>query len=382
MGSFPFPGIKIGYMGEDNIRSGASTFDRSKGVEIKGKPFHILVIRLSAMGDVAMTVPVLSALAQQYPQLRITVLTRAFFEPIFSGLPNVTVYGADVKGRHKGLLGIWRLYKELKCLGIDAVADLHNVLRSNMLRLYFGLGSVPFVKMDKGRAEKRALTSASDKRFEQLKSTHQRYADVFSRLGFPISLHKVPLAHKRPVSDTAMGLIGGASIRWIGLAPFAAFNGKMYPLDLMEEVIGILNKSNSCRILLFGGGAEERQQLEKWNLKYSNTVNLVGKVSFGEELAIISQLDLMIAMDSGNAHLAAMFGIPTITLWGVTHPYAGFYPFAQPMENALLADRNNYPLIPTSVYGNKYPQEYGDAMRTISPEAVLLKIEEILGSGI
>ncbi|HUH47726.1 MAG TPA: glycosyltransferase family 9 protein, partial [Arenibacter sp.] len=298
---------------------------------------HILVIRLSAMGDVAMTVPVLSALVQQHPQLKITVLTRAFFSPIFDGLPNVTVYEADVKGKHKGVWGLWRLYKELKGLGIDAVADLHNVLRSSVLKLYFGLASVPFVQIDKGRAGKRDLTAVRKKEFKQLKTTHQRYADVFFRLGFPVSLDTVSLLPKRRVSETSRDLIRATSKKWIGVAPFAAFAGKMYPFELMEQVVHGLNETNSYGILLFGGGKEEQRKLEDLSLTYHHCVNLVGKIPFDEELAIISQLDLMIAMDSGNGHLAAMFGIPTITLWGVTHPYAGFYPFGQPMANALLA---------------------------------------------
>ena len=105
---------------------------------------------------------------------------------------------------------------------------------------------------------------------------------------------------------------------------------------------------------------------------------MVGKLSFKQELELISHLDIMIGMDSGNAHLSAMYGIPTITLWGVTHPYAGFYPYDQPKENALLADRTLYPFIPTSVYGKKYPKGYEKAIETISVEMILNKVEQIL----
>ncbi len=70
------------------------------------KPKHILVLRFSAMGDVAMTVPVLRALTTQYPELKITVVTRAFFKPFFQDLKNVSVYTADFKGKHKGVLGL------------------------------------------------------------------------------------------------------------------------------------------------------------------------------------------------------------------------------------------------------------------------------------
>jgi ADP-heptose:LPS heptosyltransferase len=347
-------------------------------VSATGDGKHILVIRLSAMGDVAMTVPVISALLEQYPNIKVTVLTRAFFSPLFSELKNVNVYEAEVKGRHKGIFGLWKLYKELKSLNMDMVADLHNVLRSNILKLYFRLGSIPFVQVDKGRAGKKALTSPTHKVFKPLTTTHQRYADVFGKLGMPLDLEKASLLPKRAILPSTRELVKGKEQKWIGIAPFAAFDGKMYPLDLMEKIVHALNETNNYRILLFGGGEKERELLDKWAGNFHNSINLVDKLAFKEELALISRLHLMLAMDSGNAHLAALFGIPTLTLWGVTHPYAGFYPFKQDPQNALLADRDQFPLIPTSVYGNKYPPGYENAMRSIAPEDVLAKIEKIL----
>ena len=341
-------------------------------------PPHILVIRLSAMGDVAMTIPVLSALVAQHPGIRVTVLTRAFFKPLFYGLDNVSVYEADVKNAHKGLRGLWKLYKELKDLNIDMVADLHNVLRSKVLKLYFKLESIPFVQIDKGRAEKKALTSPSKKVFKPLKSTHERYADVFKKLGFPLDLSTAPLLPKRPLAPSSKNLVAGKDRIWIGIAPFAAFQGKMYPLDLMEKVVDTLNGTDKYNLLLFGGGENEKKLLDAWDHKFHNCINLVGKLPFPEELALISHLHLMVAMDSGNAHLASMFGVPTLSLWGVTHPYAGFYPFGQDKNNALLSNRKEYPMIPTSVYGNKCPEAYKNAMRSIAPEAVVAKIGTIL----
>ena len=80
-------------------------------------------------------------------------------------------------------------------------------------------------------------------------------------------------------------------------------------------------------------------------------------------------------MDSGNSHIAAMLGIKVVTLWGATHPFAGFKPFNQPMENCLVSDRTKYPLLPTSVYGNKIVPGYEDVMRSISVEKVVSSIE-------
>ncbi|MCA0958622.1 glycosyltransferase family 9 protein [Muricauda ruestringensis] len=344
----------------------------------KGEHTHILVIRLSAMGDVAMTVPVLRTFTEKYPQMRITVLTKKSFAPIFNGMGNVEVVAAEVKKQHKGLIGLWRLFKELKPLKVDAVADLHNVLRSRVLKKYFTLERVPVVQLDKGRRDKKALTRPKNKVFEQLKTTHQRYADVFAGLGFPIDLTKAKPLERIQLSEKVLGLVQQDTKKWIGIAPFAAHDGKMYPLDSTEEVIKQLNNTNKYKILLFGGGAKEVDVLEKVAGTHENALCMAGKLDLSEELQLISNLDAMLSMDSGNAHLAANYGIPVVTLWGVTHPYAGFYPFGQSMDNALLADRKKYPLIPTSVYGNKVPEGYENVMSTIKPQEVLDKLVEIL----
>ncbi|WP_422858229.1 glycosyltransferase family 9 protein [Flagellimonas sp. S174] len=345
----------------------------------KDKPVHILVLRLSAMGDVAMTVPVLNTLILKYPDARVTVLTKKGFAPIFAKISGVDVHIANIKGEHKGFPGLWRLYKELKKMDIDAIADLHNVLRSNVLKKYFGLTRVPFKQINKGRKEKKTLTRLRNKEFKPLKTAHQRYADVFADLGFPIDLSAWKPLERQPLPEKIVNLIGQDAKKWIGVAPFAAHHGKMYPLTLMKEVINELDNTDKYKILLFGGGENEANQLEELSSKFSSTLNLAGKLSLEEELAIISNLDVMVSMDSGNAHLAANFGIPIITLWGVTHPYAGFYPFNQPMDNALLSNREKYPGIPTSVYGNKVPEGYEKVMETISPQSVNNKILEVLG---
>lgn len=344
---------------------------------------HLLVIRLSAMGDVAMTVPVLHALVRQHPGVRVTVLSRGFFKPLFEGVPRVSFYEADIRGRHKGIRGLYKLYRELKNLDIDAVADLHNVLRSNVLKIYFRAGGFPVVQIDKGRGEKKALTRTRQREFKQLKSTHQRYADVFTRLGYTVDLSGPLFSQRLELSSEIWNSLGRENQaergeQWIGIAPFAAFEGKMYPPDLMEKVLDKLNREGKYTLLLFGGGKKEEQALNALQLKYENAVSVAGKLSFKQELRLISNLDLMVAMDSGNAHMAAMYGVKTVTLWGVTHPYAGFYPFGQDKDYALLADREKYPLIPTSVYGKKLPGGYENAMRTIHPEKVVEKILKVL----
>lgn len=345
----------------------------------KEKAAHILVIRLSAMGDVAMLVPVIRAVTEKYPQLKITVLTREFFEPLFRKIPNVEVYAADVTGLHSGVMGLSRLGKELRNLDITAVADMHNVLRSNVLKTIFCLYGIPVKQLDKGRTEKKALTAANNKVFKPLKPTHHRYADVFTALGYPVNLeeHKFPV--KQKLSPNTRQITGTNLKKWLGIAPFAQHQSKVYPTDLLQEVLQKMDKKGLTEIFLFGGGKKETLELEELARDHENVRSLAGKLTFEEELALISNLDAMLSMDSGNAHLAAMYGIPVVSLWGVTHPYAGFKAFNQPLKNCVLPDLSKYPKIPTSVYGNKVPEGYEDVMRSIPPEVVVRKLEEILG---
>ena len=335
-------------------------------------------MRLSAMGDVAMTVPVLRAFVKQYPSVQLTVISRPFFKPFFNGIPNISFFAFDEKERHKGVAGLLRLFQDLKKLNIDAFADLHNVLRSQVIRNLFALSGKKVAAVDKGRKEKKELTRAENKVFKQLPTMFERHAKVFEELGFPLDLSK-PIFPKKVVLDKEISqIIGDNHYKLIGIAPFAQYDSKVYPLDLMQEVVKQLAANSSYTILLFGGGKKEVAVLESLSKGKENVINMAGKIKFQQELQLISNLDVMLSMDSGNAHIAAMLGVKVVTLWGATHPFAGFLPFNQPIENALVSNREKYPLLPTSVYGNKKVEGYDDVMRTILPEKVVLHIESLL----
>lgn len=337
---------------------------------------HILVLRLSALGDVAMTVPVLRVFSQTYPNVKLTVLSKSSYKPLFNDIDNLQFLEADVYGEHKGLR-LLKLAKEAKNLGITTVADLHNVIRSKIITGYLSLNGITTAALDKGRAEKKVLTR-NPSVLKRLKSTHQRYATVFETLGFPLKLETHVFPKKKELTPQLQDLIGKHSRKMIGIAPFAAYQSKMYPLDMMKEVIFHLNEDSLYKIFLFGGGKKEIETLNEWETQFENVTSLAGRFTLETELNLISNLDVMLAMDSSNGHLAALFNIPVITLWGVTHPYAGFTPFNQPNEHQLIADRETYPRIPTSVYGNKFPKGYENAMKSISVETVLKKIEKLI----
>ena len=319
------------------------------------------------MGDVAMTVPVIRTFVEQYPDVKITVVSRPFFKPFFDTIPEVCFFPIDLEKKHKGFLGLFRLFKALKALDVDALADLHNVLRSKILTLFFKWNGFKTATVDKGREGKKELTRPENKIFKPLPTMVQRHQDVFKELGFSINLSN-PNFPKFENSKTKNAQ------KWIGIAPFAQYDAKVYPFDLMQEVVNLLAQSQEHKIFLFGGGKKEIELLNQLAEGKSNVENFAGKVKLPQEMELISNLDVMLSMDSGNAHVAAMLGTKVVTLWGATHPFAGFVPFNQPLSNCLTSDREKFPLLPTSVYGNKIVDGYENAMRTITPERVVEKI--------
>jgi len=340
---------------------------------------NILVLRFSAMGDVAMTVPVLLALTQQHPKLKITVASRVNFKPFFDDIPNVNFYVTDFNTTHKGFFGLLNLYKGLKKQRIYAVADLHNVLRSKVITRLFAFKGKKTATTNKLRDQRKLLTAPTNKVFTPMQPVTQRHAHVFAQLGFPVKLNPPVFLEKQPIPIDITDAFGQKTGNWIGIAPFAQHRSKVYPTDVMQEVINTLARDTHNTLFLFGGDKAEAKLLKSFAGTHKNIKVIAGgKLSLRQELRLISNLDLMLSMDSANAHMAAMYGVKVVTLWGATHPYAGFAPFAQPLKNTLVSDREKYPMLPTSIYGNKVVEGYEDAMRTITPAMVVDKIYEVL----
>ena len=346
---------------------------------------HLLIIRFSAMGDVAMTVPIVWAVAQQYPDVRITVLSRPFARPFFDNLaPNVNFMEADIKGEYRGVKGLNALYRRLTAKQFTHVADLHSVLRSNYLRLRFNIGHFKVAHIDKHRKMRHALVNKNlkKKQLRQLPTSFDNYAEVFEKLGFPISdnhfrsifppeggdLTLLPETfHQKPEGE-----------KWIGIAPFAAHKGKVYPKEQMEQVIRQLTECYThVRIFLFGRGRDEDETFPKWIAQIPQCVSVSDHIAaMQHELILMSHLDVMLSMDSANMHMASLVDTPVVSIWGATHPMAGFMGWNQSKENAVQIALD---CRPCSIYGQKSCL-FGDfrCLTGIQPEKIVEKINNII----
>lgn len=335
---------------------------------------NILVIRLSAIGDVAMTVPVIYSAARANPDDSFTVLTQAFLIPLFMHRPqNVQVIGINTKTTEKSLRGLLRFTSALVKYDFDIVLDLHDVLRTLVIRSLSRLYGKKIFVVDKARKGRARLTARNNKRFEPLRPVIERYADVFRQAGLAYdetftSLYEI----QSPDLSTMEPITGIKTGKWVGIAPFAKHRGKIYPVDEMEQVVAKLSGHEDITIFLFGARGYEEAVLEQWAFEHPRVKSVVGKYSLDSELALISRLDLLLCMDSANMHFASLVGTRVLSIWGATHPYAGFYGYHQSLDDCIQEDM---PCRPCSVFGQK-PCFRGDwaCMARITPDQIVTKV--------
>lgn len=328
--------------------------------------------RFSALGDVAMSVHVLQKLTAQNPHIQIVLLTRPFFAPLFHHIEGLTIHPVDLKGQHKGILGIRKLCKEIiASYNIDCYADIHAILRTQLIR-FFLPSRIPRVHIDKGRAEKRALTRKRNKKRRPLKHSTERYADVFRKLGFTLDL-TLPSEEKcYPVSKAISAIVALPSPK-IGIAPFAKHKSKTYPVDRMRKVALALAKDKT--VLIFGGGRQEAEIAEGWQGESKNILSVIGQFSMPEELALINNCDAIITMDSANMHLASLTKTQIISIWGATHPFAGFTAFGKSHHGIV---QKELWCRPCSVFGNRACYKKTYECLSIDETEIIKKVEESL----
>lgn len=340
---------------------------------------RLLVLRTSAMGDVALLTPVVRGLEEQYKDIRIILVTRKAFGSFFRASENLKLFFPDFKGRHRGFAGIFSLFHDLRKEGkIDLVVDLHDVIRTKILRLLFMMAGTATHKIDKGRREKRLLIKG--KKTGRLKHVVDRYAETFSRAGFRINLPEgpwiFPYVESLSEASTADGIGEGLNI---GVAPYAKHLLKVWPEEYMVELMAKIRKRHEVRFWLFGG-SDEADRLRSLQQKIPGSFLTAGKMTLDEELAVMRRLSLMISMDSSNMHMASLVGARVISIWGATDPVAGFGAWGQPEEYFIRIPAEELTCRPCTVYG-KGRCRRGDhaCMRWLTPELVY---EKILGLGI
>ena len=334
----------------------------------------MLVIRTSAMGDVALLTPVIRALRKKYPEAGISVLTREAFNIFFTAIPGIDLINPDFTGRHRGMPGLIKLSGDLvRNAKPDLVIDLHDVIRTKVLRFLFRIRGIRVFVIEKGRGEKKAIIRGRYKR--KLKHTVERYSEIFSRAGFNIDPDTgIALAVAADAEKKASEALASGGLINIGVAPFAKHALKEWPASNMKKLLQLIYSKTPCNFWFFGG-ADESARLEDLSKGIPNVAILAGRKSLEEELAVMQKMEFMIAMDSSNMHMAALLGVKVVSVWGATDPVTGFGPWMQPDSYIIRIPSEELTCRPCTIYG-KGKCKRGDfaCMNWLTPEIVFDRI--------
>ena len=336
---------------------------------------NVLVMRLSVLGNVAMTIPVLYPVCKANPDTRFIMLTKKWPASMFHDRPaNLKVVDFDVNENHSGLIGLLKLAAQLhKLYDIDAVADLHNVSGTWIIDAYMKFRGAKIARLDREKPKRRALVN--HKSNEPVTPIHERYRNAFRQLGFEAPDNFTHLYEGRDWPTSPIVLNKEEGQRWIAVSPFSSHKGKAYPLELMEQVIAELTKHENYRIFLMGGGKSEKIALRPIARKYKNVVSMAEvKHKFIDEYALLGNCDLMLTMESANMHLASLVDLQAMTIWGPTSPSCGYLGYNQVEEDDIQLDMD---CRPCSITGDK-PCRYGDyrCLKNISPEYIVQHVIE------
>jgi ADP-heptose:LPS heptosyltransferase len=345
----------------------------------------ILILRFSAMGDVALLVPVVKSLTAAYPNVEVTVVTRPKFGPLFFDLERVNVFPADVDYTYTGILGTRDLFGKLLRRGpYDVVMDMHDHVRTVVLRGLFKVFGSRVVVFEKGRKEKKAFTRKDDKVTTPLTHTVERYRLAFEKAGYPFQIVPPPHLALSESIQNASGWFGykksAENRKWIGLAPFAAHRTKIWPLENYPALIDAISKQYPVKFFLFGGGDKEIKYFESLKQQFPDHCEVIaGQLKLRQEIALMQHLDLMLCVDSSNMHMAALSGVPLLSIWGGTDPDVGFGPYGKDVNNIIQVSREELPCRPCSVYGKEtcYIGDFSCLTR-ITPEQVTSRVTALL----
>jgi len=347
------------------------------------EPRNVLVTRFSALGDVAMTLPVIYDACAENPGVTFVMLTRPVPAKMFlCSPPNLKVEAINLND-YKGIRGMKRLLAEMvERYDIDTVVDLHDVIRTKLIRFFARMKGLTVSHIDKGRNARKALTRQSKKTVIPLKPMPARYREAFDNAHVRVcdSFKSLfPSGKADSVASGSLDIPPKNGETWLAIAPFAAHPGKIYPLRLMEKVVDHYASLPGFRIFIFGAGKQEEERIERLAKGRGNVISMAeAKAGLATELALMSNCDTMLAMDSANMHLASLVGLRTVSVWGATHPFTGFYGFRQDPADAVQLDMV---CRPCSIFGNK-PCLRGDyhCLNGISPQLIISRIDAKLKS--
>lgn len=295
-------------------------------------PPNVLVVRFSSIGDVLLTTPLLRAIRHRHPAARLTVLTKQAYVPLLSQNPHVDrVMGVDARQTLGGVA------RELRAAGYTHLLDLHDNLRTRMLRtLVPGRWST----YPKHRMARALLIYTKRNRYGDSRPVAERYFSAARGLDVvpdrrPPEFFVGPKAEREAAEWLATsGLTGKGPM--IALAPGAAHATKRWPLEhwrtLIQQIV-----AEGFEVVIVGSSEDEPLGAVLSQGEGGRVVSAAGAFGLQGTGALLQQAAALVSGDTGVMHIATGVGTPVVALFGPTVEAFGFFPYTSRAQVLQLA---------------------------------------------
>jgi lipopolysaccharide heptosyltransferase II len=335
---------------------------------------RILVIRLSSLGDILLTTPVLRVLREHCPAARIDFLTKAAYQDVLCANPCVD--------RLWLLEPQQRLREMLRCLRqtrYDVVVDLHRTLRSRFL--YHGLLARRKLTYVKHTVRRALLVHLGWNTLRAMTPVPERYVAALRHLGVtgplpPLEMHLTAESREAMRAYLQQAFPEGRVRPLLAVAPGARWPTKRWPVERFAAVAQELAQAQQAAVVVLGSIEDQRlAQLLCQRLSVP-VLNSTGKLSLMHTAALLQQCHLLLSNDSGLMHMATALHVPVVAIFGPTVQEFGFYPFQACAEvvSAELACR------PCSTKGSRRcPRGHHQCMQQVTVAQVYAAAHTVWG---
>ena len=278
---------------------------------------RILIIKLTSLGDIILAVPSLKAIKEGYPKSKVSLLISKKYASLFYDCPYVDRI-IPVEESYKSLRYIINVSSKLRRMSFDYIVDLQNNRATHLITFL----SLPRKSFGFSRKLGFLLTSKTqfpyDKSVDPLSSQER----ILKLMGITFKEKKLmfwgtklaDISRYRLSKDKLIGINISAAKKW---------ETKNWPIDNIKRFIDMIHKElKGYKVVLIGDKDSAQKALSLQSSLKQNVVNLSGKTTLRELIAVIKNLDAFITPDTATLHMAQSLGIPTIALFGPTNPSA------------------------------------------------------------
>jgi heptosyltransferase-2 len=316
----------------------------------------LLIVRLSSLGDILLTTPLIRTIKKKFPAIEIDFVVREAYKDLLllnPHLRNTIIYNDD-----KEKLKILR--NKICENNYDLIIDLQNNLRSWLLLKCYGSSAIRFKK---NNINKFLLVHFNINKLKNAKQIPVRYASTLNN--FQLDDKGLQL-----ITDKIQSPILNGIENLIGICPGSKHFTKMWPEEYFIELCKLLNE-NGFEIVLFGG-KDDIKVCERISSKLPSAINLCNDNNILQTAADMKCCKVIYCNDSGLMHTATAVNIPVIAFFGSTVKELGFTPYN---SKNLILENNSLSCRPCTHIGrDSCPEKHFKCMEEITPQSAFEKL--------